>query len=52
MDYASQHYPKQKIQLGAQCYLQDFYEKFNFKTIGEPYDEDGIMHIDMLFDPE
>ena len=52
MDYAFEHYPKLNIQLGAQCYLQAFYEKFNFKAISEPYDEDGIMHIDMLFKRE
>lgn len=49
MDYTLEHYPNINIQLGAQCYLQAFYEKFNFKAISEPYDEDGIMHIDMLF---
>jgi ElaA protein len=52
MDYALEHYPNLNIQLGAQCYLQGFYEKFNFKAISEPYDEDGIMHIDMLFKRE
>lgn len=49
MSYLEQHFPGQTIQLAAQCYLQNFYQKFGFTTIGEPYDEDGIMHIDMIF---
>jgi len=48
--YASQHLPKQNIQLAAQCYLQKFYQSFGFNPISEPYDEDGIQHIDMLLD--
>ena len=52
MDYLQLHFPNQTIQLAAQYYLQKFYEKFGFTTIGEPYDEDGIMHIDMIFTRE
>lgn len=40
-------WPKYPIEIGAQLYLQRFYEDFGFITVGEPYDEDGIMHIDM-----
>jgi ElaA protein len=36
------------IQIGAQLYLQKFYEGFGFKTIGEVYVEDGIDHIHMM----
>lgn len=39
---------KVPIKIGAQAYLENFYSKFGFKTISEPYDEDGILHIDML----
>ncbi len=35
------------IEIGAQCYLQSFYQKLGFKTSSKPYDEDGIMHVDM-----
>ena len=49
MEYLQQHFPNQTIQLAAQCYLKKFYQKFGFTSIGEPYDEDGIMHIDMIF---
>lgn len=36
------------IQIGAQVYLKKFYESFGFSCVSEPYDEDGIMHVDML----
>ncbi len=42
-----ERYPTQPIQIGAQCYLQKFYESLGFVAISEPYDEDGIMHLDM-----
>jgi ElaA protein len=39
---------RQPIQIGAQLYLQRFYESFGFVQIGEGYLEDGIPHIHML----
>lgn len=36
------------IRIGAQKYLQRFYEGFGFKQEGEPYLEDGIPHIIMV----
>ena len=36
------------IRIGAQQYLQKFYESFGFVREGEPYLEDGIPHIIML----
>lgn len=36
------------IQIGAQLYLLDLYKSFGFVECSEPYDEDGIMHIDMV----
>ncbi|MQR01594.1 GNAT family N-acetyltransferase [Glaciimonas soli] len=41
-------FPSQVIQIGAQVHLQGFYNGFGFETIGEPYDEDGIMHVHMV----
>ena len=49
MRYCEENYPHQDIQLAAQCYLENFYQKFGFNIISEPYDEDGIDHIDMAF---
>lgn len=36
------------IKIGAQLYLEKFYNSFGFERIGEVYDEDGIDHIKML----
>ena len=36
------------IKIGAQLYLKIFYESFGFVQVSEPYDEDGIIHIDMI----
>ncbi len=40
--------PGQPIRLAAQRYLEDFYASLGFTTASAPYDEDGIMHVDML----
>lgn len=41
-------FPSSKIHISAQCYLQDFYTSLGFINASEPYDEDGILHIDMV----
>jgi ElaA protein len=41
-------WPGQPIRIGAQQYLERFYGDFGFVCVSEPYDEDGIMHIEML----
>lgn len=45
---AERHYPGQRIRIGAQAHLEAFYCSFGFCKVSEPYDEDGILHIDML----
>ena len=40
--------PGADIRIGAQMYLERFYESFGFRRVSEPYDEDGIVHIEML----
>lgn len=47
LDYFDSTYPKDTMLINAQCYLQSFYEGFGFKTIGDAYDDGGVMHIDM-----
>ncbi|MEX2664918.1 GNAT family N-acetyltransferase [Candidatus Uabimicrobium amorphum] len=51
MDHAlqkiAQMFPEQTLELAAQEHLQDFYSSFGFDAISDPYDEDGIMHVDM-----
>lgn len=37
------------VAIMAQAHLQGFYESLGFRTISQPYDETGILHIDMLW---
>jgi ElaA protein len=39
------------IRLSAQAHLQKFYRDLGFVVASEPYDEDGIMHIEMTRTP-
>ena len=41
-------WPGHPIRIGAQRYLERFYGEFGFVQVSEPYDEDGIPHIEML----
>lgn len=41
-------YPGHANRIGAQRYLEQFYAQFGYVTITAPYDEDGILHVDML----
>ncbi|MCB1054073.1 MAG: GNAT family N-acetyltransferase, partial [Acidobacteria bacterium] len=34
--------------LSAQAHLEDFYHRFGFNARGEPYDDAGIPHVDMV----
>jgi ElaA protein len=45
-----QEYPKSDIRISAQTYLTKFYEEFGFMNVGDPYDDEGIEHIDMILD--
>ena len=36
------------IKIGAQTYLNNFYQSFGFHQVGDDYIEDGIPHIHML----
>jgi ElaA protein len=44
--------PGQTIKVAAQRYLENFYSGFGFRTASTPYEEDGIMHVDMLRSPK
>lgn len=41
-------WPGAAVRIGAQLYLERFYGEFGFARASEPYDEDGIPHIEML----
>ena len=45
---AEQLWPRCGIRLSAQVYLLKFYESLGFATASEPYDEDGIPHVEMV----
>jgi ElaA protein len=45
---AGELWPGADIRIGAQAYLDRFYGEFGFVKASEPYDEDGIIHIEML----
>jgi len=40
--------PGQAIKIAAQRRLEKFYLDLGFKTVSTPYEEDGIIHVDML----
>jgi ElaA protein len=40
--------PGESIKIAAQRRLEDFYTTFGFAVVSEPYEEDGIMHVDMI----
>ena len=44
----AQRYPGQPVKVSAQQHLEKFYAGLGFATVGAPYDEDGIMHVDMV----
>ena len=41
-------YPDKPIRISAQTYLLTFYEAFGFESVGQPYDDEGVKHIDMV----
>lgn len=45
---AGRLWPGKAIRIGAQRHLERFYAEFGFAQASEPYDEDGIPHIEML----
>ncbi len=41
---------KENFMISAQAYLTQYYEKFGFKVISEPYIEEGILHVKMRYE--
>ena len=41
-------YPSVNIKISAQLHLENFYKSLGFSVTSEPYDEDGIPHIEMF----
>ena len=49
MAEVEQRWPGLPIRIGAQAYLQKFYEGCGFEVVSEPYLEDGIPHLTMVY---
>ena len=47
-----QAWPRQGIRISAQAHLQLFYGALGFESVGDPYGEDGILHVQMLRRPD
>ena len=43
-------WPGQSVRIAAQQRLESFYADFGFRPASAPYEEDGILHVDMLID--
>ena len=48
LEFIKKEFGNIPVRIGAQKYLQKFYESFGFVREGDEYDEDGIPHIIML----
>ncbi|NAW52128.1 GNAT family N-acetyltransferase [Elizabethkingia argentiflava] len=48
MEVCEDLFKSSTIRIGAQQYLLKFYNSLGFVEVGEPYDEDGIPHIQMI----
>lgn len=44
---AGERFPGQSLRISAQAHLDRFYGDLGFRVDSEPYDEDGIPHIEM-----
>ncbi len=44
-------WPGRGIRISAQAHLTRFYRSFGFDTVGEPYAEDNIPHVEMFRRP-
>jgi ElaA protein len=49
VDYNLERWPTCTIRINAQAYLEAFYTRLGFVAAGDQYDEDGIPHLQMLY---
>lgn len=47
--YITTEWKESQIRIGAQAYLEKFYQSLGFEPISEVYLEDDIPHLDMLY---
>ncbi len=48
LEHTIKVFPKQDVKVQAQVYLEEFYKSFGFNTTTRPYEDVGIMHVDMV----
>ena len=48
---AAELYPGLGLRIAAQRRLERFYAEMGFRAVSEPYEEDGILHVDMVLPP-
>jgi ElaA protein len=48
VEYCRKIFGDGPIRIGAQYYLEKFYNEIGFTATGDVYDEDGIEHIEMI----
>jgi ElaA protein len=49
--FCREHYPGVPVALTAQTYLESFYRSFGFERTGDPFDDFGLTHVDMMLRP-
>ncbi|TFJ92332.1 GNAT family N-acetyltransferase [Lentibacillus salicampi] len=49
IDYISNQWHSSEIKIEAQEYLKGFYSELGFRQVSEPYLDDGIVHINMIW---
>lgn len=47
-----EYYPGLPLTLSAQSHLTPLYRRFGFEPTGGPYDDFGVLHVDMLRRPD
>ena len=52
LSVADEAWPQHGIRISAQSRLERFYGEVGFLPVGQPYDEDGIPHVEMLRPPQ
>tara|TARA_B100000614_G_scaffold253895_1_gene268415 strand:+ start:813 stop:1280 length:468 start_codon:yes stop_codon:yes gene_type:complete len=46
-EWCESNYRHCPIRLNAQYYLESFYHSFHYQTVSKPYDDEGVLHIEM-----
>jgi ElaA protein len=50
LERCAARYPGMPVKVSAQQHLEKMYARLGFRTVGTPYLEDGIAHVDMIRD--